>query len=276
MELKKNRKKKLKRLCNLDEHGDVVKNLITVDNYKRLKHILKSLDIKPLKNGKNFSYREYCKFFEAYLFKTRCNDGICCQAITKNGFRCRCKASNYTNYDLTNIDPTVPTFVKNFIGPKKTQKLKLLGFAKLCCFYCWQHGTELMVEYTIEGLGILNSFFYYATHREKIYQIFFKEVKSRKLFGQISLTVAVKMSDIRPYDEIIKYLSQTYGDTQGKLSIYYWVITGIVFSYDRVKPILMDNLAGNEYEKEEILENIAIQSANVILSMDEGEIANEQ
>lgn len=265
---KKEIKKNFKNLCKNTENSEILKEVININNYKILKEIVNSLDIDIVKNNnKSYSYRQYCKIYEAFIFKIKCGNGICCQAITNKGKRCQRQSSTFTSLDLTNVKTTIPKFLKKILGPLKTQKLELMGFANLCCFYCWQHGTLKASEIAAEIISYTSNALYYATHRQEIYNIFFKNVKTKLLFGSVAISVVA--TDLRSYEEIVKYLLKTYGTSQGMLSSIYWLINAIVFSYDKVKPYLIDSLYGNKKENEKLVENIAIESALVILYMNE-------
>ena len=94
-------KKEIVELCQKDSEGNVYKTQINTQNYERLKHLIKNLDIEVAKE-KDFSYRQYCKLFDSYVTKEKkCGGKICCQAITENGERCKRAASDYMMVDLT-------------------------------------------------------------------------------------------------------------------------------------------------------------------------------
>jgi len=268
MENKEKSKENFKILCENNENGEVLKKLITLNNYKTLKEIVNSLNIEILKNNKkSYSYRHYCKIYEAFLFKIKCGDGICCQAITFQGKRCQRQASNYTSLDLTKLTfPTLPKFIKKNLGHLQSQKLELIGFSNLCCFYCWQHGTLKATEIMSEMFSYTNNILYYTTHRQDIYNIFYKNIKTKKiLYGSIAMHVIA--TDLRSYDEIVKYMIKTYGTSRGMFSFTYWLIHSIVYSYDVLKPYLIDSLYGDKKENEKIVEDIAVESARTILYM---------
>lgn len=250
-------------LCQTSPDGEILKSSITSANYKRLKSLLKTLEIEVVKNSKrSFSYRQYCKLFSSYVFKnSKCGstDQICCQAITGDGVRCHRPASKFLTIDLTEMQilPTIPSFVKAKLGPLKTEKLKLIGFANTCCFYCWQHAGM----YALEGTTFASNYSYYLTHPEDILGIFFEEVSAKKV-GRV-LTYSVSASKLRSAKDIVKNMYKTSGDIQGKTSYYYWGVFITLYAYDTIQYYLGESLSGSDTES--ITESMAVTAADALL-----------
>jgi len=252
-------------LCKTNATGQVLKSYITVNNFKRIKELIKTLDIELAQSKKSFSYRQYCRLFESYLFKSKkCGGSICCQAITEDGTRCRRAASRFSTMDLTEtqILPRIPEFVKVRLGAKKIQELKLIGFSNSCCFYCWQHAAMFIGEKVTWATNLL----YYSTHPEDILTIFFDDVKPRKLFGTVTYFID-SFGEARNVDEIIKWMFKTYGITHGAFNTVYWGIFGMVFMYDTLKPILLRYLSGTDAEKTQTIEEMSETASNVLLQL---------
>ncbi len=254
-------------LCQTNPDGTVIKSIITIENYKSLKTLMKNLDIELMSKSKSFSYRQYCKLFESYLFKKKkCGGEICCQALTAEGVRCSRPASKFLTIDLTEVQalPTkIPLFIKRRMGAKKVEELKLIGFANTCCFYCWQHAAQ----YATEGATYASNFAYYTTHPEDLLKIFFENVTTKKILGLITYFVSV--NNIRTPDEIIKYIYKTSGTMEGMLSSYYWGIFITVFMYDTIKPYIVRLLPGSEEQKEDVVEKMANSAAQALLISNE-------
>lgn len=255
--------KSISTLCKKDDTG-VIKSNITVENYDKLRELIDELDIKSLKNSHNLSYRQYCKIFESHVFRTdnKCDGEICCQALTENGKRCKRASNKFTTIDVTekHLTPTIPQFIKNKIGVKKVEELKLIGFANSCCFYCWQHAAMFVSEKSTWA----TNFAYYSTHPEDIISIFFDDVKPTKFFGTITYNVN-SLGKLRSPDEIVKYMYKTYAATKGVTSGVYWGIFVMVYMYDTMKPILSSFISGSKEQKEEFVETIAVGAANSLI-----------
>lgn len=250
-------------LCQTSSDGEILKSSINSANYKRLKALLKTLEIEVVKNSKrSFSYRQYCKLFNSYVFKNnKCGstDQICCQAITEDGVRCHRPASKFLTIDLTEMQvlPSIPSFVKAKLGPLKTEKLKLIGFANTCCFYCWQHAGM----YAAEGASFASNYSYYLTHPEDLLSIFFEEVKARKVSRV--LTYSVSVSKLRSAKDIVKNMYRMAGGLQGKMSYYYWGVFATLYAYDTIEHYLSNILTNSDTES--ITESMAVTAADALL-----------
>jgi len=259
-------KKEIKRLCETDEQGNVHKSLITVENYEQLQAIANTLDIEVLKTSKGFSYRQYCKLLESYIFKSKkCDDKVCCQAITESGKRCSRASSKFVTIDITEVQitPSIPQFLKTRLGAKKIEALKLLGFANSCCFYCWQHASMFASEKITWSTNLV----YYTTHPEDLLSIFFDNVVPVKFFGTVTYTLK-SLGELRTPDEIIKYMYKTHATANhGPLSSVYWGIFITAFMYDKIKAVIMSFLSGDNTKKEEIIEQMAENAAETILNI---------
>ena len=273
-------------LCKTDEHGKVLKSYITVDNFKRIKALMNTLDIEVVQathdgKRKSFSYRQYCRLFESYILKSeKCGGQVCCQAITEDGTRCKRPASRFSTLDITEtqIPPiegeeerwhpatgakmNIPGFIREQIGTKKFEELKLLGFANTCCFYCWQHAAMFVGEKVTWATNIL----YYTTHPEDIFSIFYDDVKVRKFLGMVTYYVD-RLGELRTPEEIIKHMFRTYGITHGAFSTIYWAVFGMVFMYDTLKPTLVKYLSGSPEEVESTIEEMSETAAEVLLEL---------
>lgn len=239
--------KKLAELCQTTKDGEVIKTLITVENFKRLKKLMKTLDIELMTdNPKSFSYRQYCKLFSSYMFKREKVGGRPrCQAINHDGERCLRPAAKFLTVDLTEVQvlPKIPGFLRRKLGTKKVEKLKLIGFANTCCFYCWQH----TAMYAAEGSTFTSNLAYYTTHPEDILGIFFEDVEVKKVARL--LTYKVKVSKLRSADEIIKRFYSTKAAMKGALSRYYWGVFFIVYMYDSLKRYLSGWMTEKQMQK---------------------------
>jgi len=274
-------------LCKTDEHGNVLKSYITVDNFKRIKALMNTLDIEVLQathdgKRKSFSYRQYCKLFESYIFKSKkCNGQVCCQAITEDGKRCKRPASRFSTLDITETQilslegereerwhpatgarMNIPGFIREKLGTKKFEKLKLLGFANTCCFYCWQHAAMFVGEKVTWATNIL----YYTTHPEDIFSIFYDDVKVSKFLGTVTFYVD-RLGELRTPNEIIKHMFRTYGITHGSFSTTYWAVFGMVFMYDTLKQKPVKYLSGSPEEVESTIEEMSETAADVLLEL---------
>lgn len=255
-------------LCKTSPDGEVLKSSVTSENYKRLKKLLKTLDIEVVQKSKrSFSYRQYCKLFSSYIFKNeKCgsSDQICCQAMTEDGERCHRPASKFVTIDLTEtqILPTIPNIIKNSLGPLKTEKLKLIGFANTCCFYCWQHASM----YAIEGSTFVSNYSYYMAHPEDLLEIFFEEVKTKKIARVLVYSVSV--SKLRTPDEIVKNMYKFSSKIEGAMTYYYWGVFVMVYAYDTLKTYLkkiLSNNGKNDDNVQKIIDDMAITAANTLL-----------
>ena len=256
-------------LCKIDENGRVLKSYITVENFKRIKKLMNTLNIKVVQathtRRSTFSYRQYCKLFESYIFKSKkCDGEVCCQAITEEGNRCRRPASRFSSMDLTETQvlPTIPNFIQDKLGTKKVEELKLIGFANTCCFYCWQHAAMFVGEKVTWATNLL----YYSTHPEDILSIFYDDVKAQKFLGTVTYYIG-SLGKLRSFDEVIKYMFKTYGITHGAFNTTYWAIFGMVFMYDTLKPILLRYLHGSGKEKNKVLEEMSETATKVLLEL---------
>jgi len=255
-------KKIIGELCQTDSSGIVKKTVITTDNYRLLKSQMHEVDIELLSKRKNLSYRQYCKLFDGYLHKeAKCNGRVCCQALTNDGTRCKRPANNFVSIDLTEkqLVPKIPLFLQKKLGAKKVEKLKLLGFSNNCCFYCWQHAAM----YIVEGATYTSNLAYYLSHPESILTIFFKNVKTRKIFNII--TYSIEVSQMRNPHEIIKYMYKTSADMEGVLSSYYWAIFLMIFAYDKIEPRLRSII---QSKRPNIIENMSITAANTLIEFE--------
>lgn len=257
-------------LCAVGDDGEVLKSNITVRNYEMLVKYAQSLDIKIIQQGKQLSYREYCKLFRANLLKKKeCGGKICCQAITEDGDRCKRPASEYMSVDLTerHLLPTIPDFVKERIGYKRVVQLRLLGFASSCCFYCKQHALMFLAD----KLTYTSNLSYYLTHFEDILQVFFDNVKPKKVGGVATYGV-YSLGNLRTLDEIVKAAMVLRNQTVGVVSgVWFdWVWWGfyfLVFSYSAFKPYFSKFIYGNEETKEIVSEDITVLAAGALLEL---------
>jgi len=256
-------------LCGKGKDGEVLKSNITVKNYEMLANYAKSLDIKILQEGKLLSYREYCKLFEANLLKKKeCGGKICCQAITEDGTRCKRPASEYTSIDLTekNILPSIPDFLKEKLGYSKVVKLRLLGFATSCCFYCRQHAAMFLAD----KLTYASNLSYYTTHIEDVLNVFFDNVKPKKI-GGVATYNFYTLGDLRSLDEIITRVlvlrNQSVGVGQGLFDWIWWGFYFIVFFYNSLKPHIVERIEGNAVLKELVSEDVAVLAAAALLEL---------
>ncbi len=264
MTTKRQIKDRVGELCAVDNDGKVHKSLITIDNYEKVKTLAESLDIEIVKETQ-FGYRQYCKLLDSYIFKEKkCDGEICCQALNKNGTRCTRAANKFTSINITEsqISPKLPTFIKNKLGAKKTEELKLLGFANSCCFYCWQHAAMFAAEKVTWSSNLA----YYSTHVEDLLSIFFDDVKPKKLAGTVTYSVE-NLGKLRSTDEIVKHMYKTLGVTQGALSTTYWAVFATVFMYDTLKPIIINFLSGTKEEREAIVEKMGPAGAAALLQI---------
>lgn len=254
------KKNKLNSLCQKGSDGKVIKSNITVENFKELKNEIKNLDISVVNTSdKSFSYRQYCKLYDSYTFKNKkCNDKVCCQAITADGSRCTRAATKFVTVDLTEKDltPNIPTFLKKKIGYQRVEELKMIGFANSCCFYCWQHASAFVLEKSTYATNLL----YYSTHPEDILKIFFEDVSIKKYGGVIPYKIE-RVSGMRNVSEIIRMMYKTSGDMEGALSSYYWVVFLMVFAYDNLRDVIISS--SNLKEKD--VKEMAVKSADVLL-----------
>lgn len=259
--------KEIATLCAKNKEGRVVKSAITISNFKKLKALADEFDIQVVKTHQGtFSYRQYCKLFESYSFKNKkCDDKVCCQAITEEGQRCSRSASRFATVDLTEsqLTPKIPLFIKRRLGVKKVEELKLIGFGNTCCFYCWQHASMYMAE----GLTYLTNLSYYLTHPEDILIIFFEKVDISKFLRII--TYRIDVDQLRTPDEIIKNAYKLSADLTGKFSLYYWGIFMLTFMYDTIKPHILKILGGSEKEKTQLVKDMAEVAAETLLKMNE-------
>jgi hypothetical protein len=260
----KGKKKNILRLCSRDQEGSIPKTVMTIDNFKELKNYVQSIiDLDP---NKSYSYRQYCKIIESFIFKQkRCGGDVCCQAITEDGTRCKRGSSIFTSIDITAFDKAIripkkirPMLLKS-LGPEKVLDLELMTFANSCCFLCWQHAAI----YAIEGSTYLSNLAYYSTHPEALFSIFFKEVKVRKVSRL--LTYYITVSKPRTRDEIIKLFYKTTADMRGLFSLYYWGIYIMVFGYDQIKPILLKYLDLDIEKEKMLIDFMTIQAAKTLI-----------
>ena len=258
-------------LCGKGEDGEVLKSNITVKNYEILVNYANSLDLKILQKGRLLSYREYCKLFQANLLKKKeCGGKICCQAITEDGTRCKRPASEYTSVDLTerNILPTIPDFLKQKLGYSKVVKLRLLGFASSCCFYCRQHAAMFLAD----KLTYASNLSYYTTHIEDILNVFFDNVKPKKI-GGVATYNFYTLGNLRSLDEIVTHTlvlrNQSVGVGQGLFDWVWWGFYFIVFFYNSIKPHIMKRIQGNDAMKELVSEDVAVLAAGALLELKE-------
>ncbi len=258
-------------LCAKDEQGNVLKSNITIEKYERLSTLMEGLDIEILKSGNKLSYREYCKLFEANVFKEKkCGGSICCQAITEDGERCKRPASKYASIDITEkrILPTIPSFIVSRLGYKKANDLKLAGFATTCCFYCYQHAAMFLAE----KLTYVSNAAYYTTHMEDLLQIFFNDVKPKKV-GGVATYSFYSIGNLKSLSEILKSMAvvrnQSVGVGQGLYDWTWWGMYLIVFFYDTFKALIMKYIKGSLSEKELVADDVALLSAGVLLKSHE-------
>lgn len=248
-------------LCQVNPNGTVMKSLITMDNYKKLKKNISELDIE-ISGKKTLSYRQYCKLFSGYLHKKKeCMGEVCCQAITADGDRCKRPANRFVSIDLTEkqLVPKIPKILKDKLGVKLVEELKLIGFANTCCFYCWQHAAM----YLVEGATYTSNLAYYLSHPEDVLKIFFENVKVKKAARLI--TYSVEVSHLRSVSEIIKYMYKTSADMEGVLSSYYWGVFLMVYAYDKMKPRL-EKIIQSKYSN--VVDKIAINAAKTLTSFE--------
>lgn len=249
-------RKKIDELCP----ADIDKAPLNLANYKKLKALM---DYFGVESDKSLSYKEYCKLFRNLEnLKKGCEGGgICCQAVTENGKRCKRAATKFTSIDLSrkSILPKIPSFIKKKLGAKKLAKLNLVSFANNCCFYCWQHAALFIGE----QLTSLTNLTYYSTHPEDILDIFYDNVKPKK-YGVVTYSFA-ELGRKRSADEIIRNGTSTYSASSSKLSKHFWIPFIMVTMYDQIKPYLLKVLKGSAAEKEKEAERIAILSAKVLL-----------
>jgi len=267
-------KKEIVELCQKDSEGNVYKTQINTQNYERLKHLIKNLDIEVAKE-KDFSYRQYCKLFDSYVTKEKkCGGKICCQAITENGERCKRAASDYMMVDLTgkNFTPAIPEIIKKNLGVKYVEELKLIGFARSCCFYCHQHAGM----YVAEKLTWAHNLAYYTTHTEDFLSIFFKDVKPKKLYGTITYGFH-NVGNMKNVDEIVRDAFLTHSVSTGALktgehgtgfNYYYLGMKLLVFFDGFIRPYIIRALEGNDAEKEMVFEQLVVTAAGVLLEME--------
>jgi len=199
-----------------------------------------------------------------FLKKKKCGGKICCQAITEDGTRCKRLASEYTTIDFTekNILPHIPDIIKKNINAAMLEELKLIGFARSCCFYCTQHAKIFIAE----KLTWTHNLMYYTTHVEDLLSIFFDQVKPKKVYG---ITYGVyTLGNLRSVDEIIKFTFSTHAITTGAFNYYYWGIRLIVFFYDYIKKYALDYFDGSKTEKENAFNNVAITASKVLIKME--------
>jgi len=266
--ISRNKPENILGLCSRNNEGVIPKTVMTIDNFKELKSYVQSIvDTDP---DKSYSYRQYCKIVEAYIFKRKkCGDYVCCQAITEDGTRCKRRSSIFTSIDITNnfqtirIPETIRHKLFKSLGPEKVLDLELLAFANSCCFFCWQHAAI----YAIEGSTYLNNLAYYSTHPENLFDIFFKEVKVWKLSRL--LTYYVTVSKPRTRDEIIKRFYKTTADMQGKFSLYYWGVYIMVFGYDQIKPVLLKYLNIDMNKEEMIINLMTLRAAQTLIEFNQ-------
>lgn len=235
-------KERVRELCQRDpDTGEIAKHNITMARHAELKAAMKDFGVTF--GPRNLSYRQYCKVFDTHLFKyqKRCgkDGGICCQAITEDGTRCTRAASKFTSVDLTErkLVPTLPRWLRERLGVRKSEALKLMGYANACCFYCWQHAAIYVANLST----FVSNPAYYLTHPEDVLRVFFEKVEVRKLVGL--LTYRVHVEKMRSVDEILKFIAKTSADTQGAFATYYWAVYTLVFLYDKIKPVLIKTLA---------------------------------
>jgi len=272
-------KKEVIELCQKDNEGNVYKSQINTENYERLRHLIKSIDIEVAKD-KDFSYRQYCKLFDSYITKEKkCGGKICCQAITDDGLRCKRPASDYAMIDLTgkNLTPKIPQIVKQNLGAKYVEELKLIGFARSCCFYCSQHAKI----YAVELLTWSHNLIYYTTHVEDLLAIFFKDIKPKKFYGTITYGFH-NVGNLRSVPDIVKIAFSTHSVstgamTEGKrlfrdkglgINYYYLGMKLLVFFEGFISPYIMQKLEGTKEKKDELLDNIVLTAAEVLLAME--------
>jgi len=273
IEQEKSTKKQVLMLCQKDEQGNVLKSQINTQNYEMLRDLVRELDVKMAKE-KDFSYRQYCKLFDAYVTKERsCGGKICCQAITEDGKKCKRPASDYASVDLTEMDisPSIPSIVKQNMNAKKLEELKLMGFAQSCCFYCSQHAAL----YLTDKLTLAHNLPYYLSHMDQLIGIFFHDVKAKKAFGGITYSIH-QVGKLKTPDEVIKQMFAIQADMQGPLSIsqmglnwYYFGIKMMVYFYDTIKPYIIKVLEGTKEEKEVVSDTLVLVAAQVLLEMEE-------
>ncbi len=261
--------KEITALCATDEKGVVLKSDITVQKYEQLSFLIKNLNIDIVGGDrKKLSYREYCKVFESKVFKEKkCNGHICCQAITEDGNRCTRPASKYASIDLTEryILPSIPEFVKAKIGYKKSNELKLVGFATTCCFYCYQHAAIFLAD----KLTYTSNLSYYITHIEDLVQVFFDNVNPKKVSGIVTYNFNT-LGNLRSLTDILSHLAimrnQSLGIGNGLYDWLWWGIYIIVFFYDKMKPYMLKYISGsNTMEKELVADDIVLLSVCMLI-----------
>lgn len=163
------------------------------------------------------TYRGMCRLARAYLLKEHsclletkefreetCHGGICCQARTGEGKRCKRRASDWTSWDLARRFRTGDILAA--YGKLSTEAKAKAGLTHLsrdmarriyrkvacvqCCFFCWQHAA---IEGIGRGLGIFalatSSELYYLTHLDELLSIFFSKVVPVK---KGTITVAIQ------------------------------------------------------------------------------------
>lgn len=265
-----------KRLCAKDKDGNVRKSLVTTENFRILKEELSKSDLEggpgiQILQGKNVpnpGYRGLCKLYDSYLHKnttgSRCKgadgtEGICCQAITEDGKRCTRRATKYLSIDLTesSLMPTIPAFIKKRVGAKTVAKLRLIGFANSCCFYCWQHAGMYAAEYAT----YVTTYSYYASHPEDLVSIFYDDVKVSKFLGIIP--TGIEYGKMKPYTRIVREIMQTRKAASGALSREYWALFVLVFFYDKILEYIEPYLQSTEQaEKMAVAASKALVSAS--------------
>jgi len=269
---KKNIRNRVGELCRRDDQKVVMKRLITPDNFRELKQILKEMGVNiERKGGGTYSYRQYCKLFDSFILKDRiCGNRICCQAITEDGKRCTRGSMKFV-YDMTEkqMMEKLPLFLQRKLTAKQKQNLKLLGFANSCCFFCWQHAAIMIARTTAEYATWTSNLWYYTAHIDILVNIFYEQVEVKKL-GPYTINIT-GVSGLRSPDEIVKYLIKTKGDTIGmvggtqnilKGSTTYWALWLMVFAYDKLKSALIDAGLGKKD-----IENMSEQSAQALLNL---------
>lgn len=138
-----------------------------------------------------YDYRTLCCIARSWAFREkkccpggesacgREEKGVCCQATTMRGTRCRNKASKYLQYDIGKM--TSPDQLQKIYDSLPSQKTLVISSSKMatisrkltcvnCCFYCWQHAAIGSVKV---GVTYLTSYAWVLVNIDSILRIFF-------------------------------------------------------------------------------------------------------